>query len=216
MELFKQEACARLPGFLYSFNIADLKRRNSHLGFAVGDADIAALGGLLEKFASGEGGLVARTSGERWFLFLKDHREDRIRKLLDGYALKDAIRVGWQIVAEKDGRTRKDQRVVSTTIGRSVRCLYTEVMAPSDLNGAVAALEGNDYSLPINRPLRLADVAAIPRSRWRCIAQYPAADPACPFCGGRNFAWEGGDDTVYSGYGKCIDCGAEISISMAE
>jgi hypothetical protein len=147
---------------------------------------------------------------------LKESREDRIRKLLESYALKDAFLVGWQIVAEKDGKTQRNQRLVSTTMSRLVRCLYSEVFTPSGLEDAIAALEGNDYSLPVNRPLRLADVARMPRSEWRCVAQYPAEDPACPCCGGRNFAWEGGDDTVYSGYGKCIDCNAEISISMAE
>jgi hypothetical protein len=36
IETFRQEAGFRLPGVLYGFNIADLKRRNAYLGLRTG------------------------------------------------------------------------------------------------------------------------------------------------------------------------------------
>src|SRR6202008_3000776 len=40
---FQREAARFLPGYLYCFNIADLKRRNGHLGHGAGDKDIEEL-----------------------------------------------------------------------------------------------------------------------------------------------------------------------------
>src|SRR5437899_2884382 len=109
IDLFTQQALARLPGFLYSFNIADFKRRNGHLGHLVGDADIAELDRRLKEFASNDG-LVARTSGDRWFLLTRDNRTEEVGQLLAAYAREEPIEAGWEIIASRRGRTKSDRR----------------------------------------------------------------------------------------------------------
>jgi GGDEF domain-containing protein len=209
--LFKHEAALLLPSFLYSFNIADFKRRNSHLGHLVGDADIAEFEGLIATTAQADG-TAHRVSGDRWLMLSRSNANDRIQAVLDHYQLEQQFVSGWRIRAGRAGQKRVAEARIETVIRRAVRCLYTEVANEAALAPAIAALEKNDWALPVNRPQPLSAVPATPRQRWRCVDQYPEQDPACPFCGSQQFRWEDGDHCVYSGDGTCNGCGAEISI----
>jgi GGDEF domain-containing protein len=209
--LFEHAAASLLPGFLYCFNIADFKRRNSHLGHLVGDADIAELDSLITAEARADG-TAQRVSGDRWLMLSRSNANDRVQALLDRYQLAQQFVSGWRIWARRAGQERVAEAPMATMIRRAVRCLYTEVATEAELAPAVAALEKNDWALPVNRPQPLSEVPAMLRQRWRCVDQYPEQDPTCPFCAGQQFRWEDGDGCIYSGDGTCEDCGAEISI----
>ncbi len=209
--IFEREAAQRLPGFLYSFNIADLKRRNSHLGHQVGTADIREFDALVKAMATSDTA-VERVSGERWYLMTQHNATDRVQAMLDHYRRTEPFRAGWRVWACRNGIETTTHRAVTTRMMRAVRCLYTKVATPDDLTKAIDELADNDWNLPVNRPLLLAAVVALPRERWHCVADYPDELPCCAFCGGREFDWEDGDAAVYSGYGRCENCGADIAI----
>jgi hypothetical protein len=76
IDIFQQEAGFRLPGVLYSFNIADLKRRNAHLGFRTGDKDIEELDRLLTATQS-DAVLMARTQSNRWLMLTQQNENAR-------------------------------------------------------------------------------------------------------------------------------------------
>jgi GGDEF domain-containing protein len=209
--LFEQEAARFLPGVLYSFNIADLKRRNCHFGYRVGDADIAEFDGLIAATAQLDG-TAQRVGGDRWLMLSRANAADRIEALLAAYLKAEPLDSGWRIRASRDGEERLAKAPLPTVIRRAVRCLYTGVANQTELAPAIAALEENNWGIPVNRPYPLSQLAALPRERWRCVDQYPEQDPACPFCGGLQFAWTDGDDC--SSDGTCLGCGAEISVHM--
>ena len=211
-DAFAREAQAHLPGFLYSFNIADMKRRNGHLGFHQGDKDIVEFSEALCALAS-DTAIVARIAGDRWLMFSEKREHGRVQALLDAYRKSEQITAGWQIEASRNGRQRSDSMGVTTTIARAVRCLYCDVHSPGDLAHAMKAIAENDHSLPVGRPIALVDVPAMARDRWSCVAEYPAERPICPFCAGHEFAWEGGDGDIDTGYGRCEACDADISIT---
>lgn len=76
--LFVHEAALLLPGFLCCFNIADFKRRNSHLGHLVGDADIVELDGLIAAMARADG-TAQRIGGDRWLMLSRSRANDRVQ-----------------------------------------------------------------------------------------------------------------------------------------
>jgi GGDEF domain-containing protein len=205
----EREAARCLPGFLYSFNIADLKRRNCNLGHLVGDKDIEELDGLLQGLAC-DAAIVERSDGQRWFMLSRRNENSAVQAVLDRYQRTDRLSAGWQIEATRGGAERVDRQTVPTAISRGVRCLCTEIKSPAELTAAMTAMKENDYSLPVNRPLPLSTLPT--RKKWCCVAAYPGQDPACPFCQGHDFEWDGGDGSYYSGDGRCRSCGAEISI----
>jgi GGDEF domain-containing protein len=212
VDAFAREAQAHLPGVLYSFNIADLKRRNGHLGFDEGDKDIVELSQALSALVS-DTAIVAHVEGDRWLMFSETSEHARVQALLDAYRKSDPITAGWQIEASRNGRQRSDSLGVTTTIARGVRCLYCDVHSPGDLAHAMKAIAENDHSLPVDRPIALGEVPAMVRESWSCIAEYPADRPICPFCAGHEFAWEDGDGDIYMGYGRCEACDADIAIT---
>lgn len=208
---FQREAARCLPGFLYCFNIADLKRRNDHLGHRVGDKDIEELDRLLREFAS-DTAIVERTDGQRWFLLSRRNETRRVQAMLDRYKRTDRLCAGWQVDATRGGTQKSGRHTVPTEISRAVRCLCAQVGSPTELSAAMTTIEHSDYNLPVNRPLPLSTLATLPRASWRCVGAYPRQEPACPFCQGRDFEWEGGDGSYDPGDGTCRACGAQISI----
>lgn len=211
INVFRREARALCPGFLYSFNIADFKRRNLHLSYGVGDGDIVDLDRVLKALAS-DVTPVARVSGQRWFLFSRVDADRAVQSLLDNYKRSEKIWTGWQVDAERSGQRATRTWQVESEIRRAVRCLRAEVESPDALDAAIAAIEKDDYNLPVDRIVPLADVANIPRSAWQCVTRYPEAAPMCPFCSAHDFDCEGVDDSIYSGYGRCNACSANIDI----
>ncbi len=210
-DLFKAEADARCPGLLYSFNIADFKRRNLHLTYVVGDKDIGELDLALKSLAS-DTAVVSRTHGNRWFLFSARDESIRVRALLDAYRRCDKIWTGWRIDGEKSGERASHEHLVETAIQRAVRCLCARVESADALNDALSGIEKNNWNLPVNVIVPLDQVSAMARAPWTCVAHYPDRHPACPFCGGTEFECEGCDDPIYSGYGTCKSCSAAIDI----
>jgi hypothetical protein len=210
VEAFEREACRYLPGFLYSFNIADLKRRNAHLGHLEGDRDIAELDRLLATEAP-RTGLVARTHGQRWLMISREDATRRVRSMLDRYSRTDALVTGWSISAKggyEPGERRTETCVVPCEIERAVRCLYAEVATPEELSAAIVTIADNDYDLPVNEPVALDRISALPRTRCEGL-------PACPVCGRQNFEWHDGYDCIFSGDGRCKSC-SEISITQRD
>jgi GGDEF domain-containing protein len=210
LTLFEHKAASLLPGFLYSFNIADFKRRNCHLGHLVGDADIAEFDALIAA-AAGADGTAQRVGGDRWLMVSRSNADDRVTDLLERYQRAEPSVSGWRIRASRGGQERTARARLATVIRRAVRCLYTDVAREADLAPAIAALENNNWALPANRPCALSQLSALRREPWRCVDQYPEQAPACPFCGGQQFKWAGGDDC--NSDGACEGCGAEISIN---
>jgi hypothetical protein len=208
---FEHEAAPLLPGFLYHFNLADFKRRNSHLGHVVGDADIAEFEGLLAETAKIDG-TARRIGGDRWLMASRANANDRVAAMIERYRRADPFICGWRITGKRGNEQRGDELPLATTIRRSVRCLCTEVADPPALAPAIAALEANNWSLPIDTPHHLSALSSLPRERWCCVDEYPEKNPACPFCGGQKFEWYDGDMDVYSGDGFCKGCRAEVSI----
>ena len=207
--LFEQTAALLLPGFLYGFNIADFKRRNCHLGYSVGHAEIAELDGLIAAAARADG-TAQRVGGDRWLMLSRSNANERVRDIIHRYQRAEPFISGWRLRARRGGQERTAQAPLATVIKRAVRCLYTEVESQAGLAPAVAALEDNNWGLPVNLLHPLSQLSALPREPWRCVDQYPEQVPACPFCGSRQFEWIDGDDCVSDG--TCKDCGAEISI----
>jgi GGDEF domain-containing protein len=211
IDIFIQEASLRLPGVLYSFNIADLKRRNGHLGHLTGDEDIQDLDEMLVRLAP-PSALVARTHGDRWHMLTAREETAKIQAILDAYARDEAFSAGWEMRGLKDGVRKTLRKTVATTMRRAVRCLSVKADTPDALKAAIGEIGAKDYSLPVNRVLALSGIAAMTRESWRCVAKYPSA-PVCPFCGGADMDWTDGDDSVYSGDGVCEGCGAEVSLA---
>jgi len=207
--LFKQAAALLLPGFLYSFNIADFKRRNCHLGHRICDAEIAEFGELLAAAARPDA-VAQRVGGDRWFMVSRSNANDRVKGVLDCYRRAVPFVSGWTIKGRRGDEERTTETPLKTVLRRAVRCLYTEVASEGELAPAMAALEESNWSLPVDRPVALSQLAVKRREPWQCVDQYPKFDPACPFCGSRRFTWIDGDDC--SSDGICKECGAEISI----
>ena len=208
---FDQQAARCLPGFLYCFNIADLKRRNGHLGHLAGDQDIEELERLLKELACNTA-IVERADGERWFMLSRRNENNRVQAILDRYQRTDRFSAGWEVEATRGGTEKIGRQIIPSEIRRAVRCLYAEVTSPAEPTAAMTAVKDNDYSLPVNRPLFLGTLPTLALKRWQCVAAYPVQEPDCPFCRGRDFEWEGGDGSYYSGDGTCRACGADISI----
>jgi GGDEF domain-containing protein len=210
LTLFEHKAASLLPGFLYSFNIADFKRRNCHLGHVAGDADIAEFDALVAATARADG-TAQRVGGDRWLMVSRSNANDRVTNLLERYQRAEPFVSGWRLWASRSGQKRSAEARLATVIRRAVRCLYTYVASQAELAPAMAALENNNRVPPVNHPYALSELAALRRERWRCVDQYPEDAEACPFCGGQRFKWTDGDDC--NSDGTCEGCGAEISIN---
>src|ERR1700739_496164 len=105
VKLFELEAALLLPGFLYSFNIADFKRRNCHLGHRLGDADIAELDDLIAAAARPDG-TARRIGGDRWLLLSRSNANERVQDLLTRYQRAEPFTSGWRVRATRDGQER--------------------------------------------------------------------------------------------------------------
>lgn len=211
LDQFKLAVLDFLPGLLVCFNIADAKRRNCHLGHLVVDDDIAEFDRLV-RLSVGASGLAKRVQGAAWLTIYKTESLQPVSELLRSYHKKQGILVGWRSRGEKDGTKKAVHRTVAATIARSVRCLYTAVTTPQEVNKSIDELIGQCYGFPPNIPVRLSDLVNIQKSSWSCVDSYPAQAPFCPFCAARDFEWDDGDSGVYSGLGTCRSCGACVGI----
>jgi hypothetical protein len=145
--------------------------------------------------------------------FTAERQRVRFNELFaDRYQRTDRFSAGWEVEGTRGGTEKIGRQIIPTEMRRAVRCLYAEVKSPAELTAAMTAIKNNDYRLPVNQPLLLRTLSGLARESWHCVAAYPEQQPDCPFCRGRDFKWEGGDDSYYSGYGTCRACGAEISI----
>jgi hypothetical protein len=205
------EADFRLPGVLYSFNIADLKRRNAHLGFRTGDKDIEELDRLLTATQS-DAVLMARTQSNRWLMLTQQNENARVQAVLDRYKKTELFSAGWEIRALKSGQEKICRESVSAEIKRAVRCLYAPVKTRAALSEAIQQIDEGDHVLPVNRPLALSEISAAMRENGDCVFQYPEHSPECPYCGGWAFTWKDSNDCVLQTDGTCTGCGAKISV----
>jgi hypothetical protein len=89
--------------------VADLKRRNSHLGHVVGDADIAEFEGLIATTAQADG-TAHRVSGDRWLMLSRSNANDRIQAVLDHYQLAQQFVSGWRIRVAGPARSGSPRR----------------------------------------------------------------------------------------------------------
>ena len=211
LDAFVREASERLPGVLYSFNIADFKRRNVHLGYTLGDEDVAELNRLLAD-AGTKGAFGARTHGDRWFMLAPPDDRRTAWSILERFTRSEPFLVGWEARATKDGVERTRRETVPALMMRVLRCLYAPVTTREELDAAVAGICKNDYSLPVVRPIALSEIPDFERRPWRCVSRYPETRPSCPFCGAREIDSLEGDDAIYGDEGTCKGCGARIVV----
>jgi GGDEF domain-containing protein len=214
VDTFVRDAAARVPGTLYGFNIADFKRRNSHVGHTVGDEDVREIDRMLHALPDA---FVARTAGDHWLVLMGPSAGSlaAIVALLDAFARHERVTMGWEVRSKKDGAQKSLRDVIDAELHRAVRCLYADVGTPAELADAATRIENESWSLPVNRPIALSELATIERKRWQCVSRYPEKAPACAFCEQRDIDFHDGDGAIYSGDGTCRKCGASISISDA-
>lgn len=214
METFVQQVPLYCPGFLYRFNIADLKRRNCHLGHLIGDNDIRDFDQLLKAVAAKC--LVQRVEGDVWLLLSRGDETRLAQRVLDEYRRTEKIETGWQTDARNGDESAQNRRLVSSEIRRAARCLFAPVLNANKLPSLLEKLAEGNRAAPVDQVLPLRSVAQKASTDWSCVIRYPADLPDCPFCHGRDFAWEDGDMSVYSGSGTCKQCGAEVSITQID
>ncbi len=208
MDAFVERASALLPGVLYSFNIADFKRRNAHLGHTEGDTVIAMLEQLFRDLTPPDA-CVSRVGGDRWLMFTRGG-DGAVAQILERFARTEPFVSGWEMRATKDSEQRTGRGTVVAELRLALRCLRAEVDSPEQLLVAIAGVTKSDYSLPVSRPITLA--AEMKHERWQSVSDYPDAGPVCPFCGEHRVNWTDGDGGIYSGDGKCVGCGASLSL----
>jgi len=85
-----------------------------------------------------------------------------------------------------------------------------------DISGLIDRLLEHNDGFPPNTPFALSEVATMTKSRWHCVSDYPSESPFCPFCEGREFAWEDGGTGVSDASGKRQACGASVDIRGIE
>ena len=205
----------RFPSELVLCNLADTKRRNSHLGSDVVDRDISAFDALVRKLTKSESGeRWARVSGDEWLFFGADVQAFTQAALAE-YALTQPYRAGWRCHATKDGEEKSAIEVVTTSLSRSARFVGAVVSSRGEVASVAAGLEAGVGHAPVATFVRLEDLSPPAPPRWCCIAEYPTRAYYCPFCEGTAFEWTDGDSSVYSGDGTCKTCHAEVSFSDA-
>jgi GGDEF domain-containing protein len=213
-EAFVKDATARLPRALYAFNIADFKRRNMHLGHTVGDEDVREIDRMLRALPDA---LVARTSGDHWFVLMRPGEAARaaIVAIIDAFTRVEPVTMGWEARGTKDGVSKSRREVIGAELSRAVRCVYADVATHEELADAAARIEQDNWALPVGRLVALSEIPSLERRGWQCVSRYPEETPACAFCEHRAFDSDEGDGHVYSSGGACKKCGAKISIHDA-
>lgn len=201
-----------LPGLLAYFNIADAKRRNSHLGYMVLDEDIAEFHKLLTDSAD----VAVRNSGDSWLAFYKDESVLPIESILKAMHREQPISIGWKSEGYKGDEHKSIEQTVSSVIVRAFRCLYLPVKSMDDVDKAIEEFPKEYWSLPVSVAIPFEERSTFERKRWSCVTEYPVEDPSCPFCAGRQFDWEDGDSHPYKGYGTCKNCSAQVSMKGLE
>jgi len=215
LDEFKRDVPAYLPGMLVLFDLADAKRRNNHLGHLVVDDDIAEFDRLIQT-SVGASGLAKRVAGDKWLAIYQVGSLESVKALLIAYYRDQECLIGWRAAGQKEGVTKVVERTVRARIIRALRCLYSVATYSPDVNGLIEQLFEHNYSLPPNTPLSLSEAINTKKKPWACVTAYPSENPFCPFCEGRDFDWDDGDDSVYSGSGTCQNCGAEVDIRGIE
>jgi GGDEF domain-containing protein len=208
-EAFLREAAPRLPGLLVWLNLADLKRRNAHLGHAVGDADIAAVERLLSALSPARG-CWARVGGNTWCWVLPAGSEAAVRTLLDGVARAEAGVHGFEVTATRAETQVRSEQTTPATFLRAVRCLGAQVGAEAALTDALRELEAADFDVPVGRLVWLEEVGTLARVPFRSVVAPGLPAPACALCGG-DVAWRDGDGSVFDGSGVCVRCEARVT-----
>jgi len=205
----------RFPSEVVLVNLADTKRRNSHLGSLEVDGDIATFDALVSELTNrGRGERSARVSGDEWLFLGADGRAFALAALA-GYALTKPYCAGWSCRATKDGEQKTITELVTTSITRTARFVATAVPSRDALESLAARLADHIWQAPVATFVLLEDLPPPSPPRWECVATYPARAYYCPFCAGTAFEWTDGDGAVYSGDGVCTSCHAELSFKDA-
>ncbi len=213
---FKQAARSHLPGLLVMFNLADAKRRNCHLNHFTVDEDIERFDRLL-KSSVGDFGVAKRVSGVTWLATYPIGSINSVQQLLNTFEQQQNIRVGWRCTALKGADSKIVERTVQSTIVRGLRCIYSNVSSPEEMNLLIEELLSLKYSIQPNVAIQLSDHNEHVSTDWACVTNYPTENPTgCPFCEKSDIDWEEGDDTLYSGGGTCNNCSAYISIEAVD
>ena len=209
---FRNTIAAMLPGYVAVFNFADTQRRNCHLGHAKVDEDIEEFTELLRQ-AVGTTGYSLRIAGNEWLGFFAINAVEPIQQLLNDFYSEQEILTGWKSVGCKD-KVQKSERVTTEAkIARAMLCVYSYLERLEALDTTLEQLLKNAYGLPVSIPHNLQQITNSLRNRWQCVSQYPVGLPVCPFCRGDSFNWLDGDSSIYSAYGFCKTCGAEVEFS---
>lgn len=207
----------RFPSELVLCNLADTKRRNSHLGSLEVDEDIATFDALVSELTNFERGYrSARVGGDEW-LFLGANGRAFAESALSAYAVTKPYRAGWRCHATKDAEEKSVLAVTTTSITRTARFVGTVASSRGrgDLESLAARLADQIWQAPVAAFTLLEELTAPPSPRWQCVATYPSRAYYCPFCKGTTIDWTDGDGAVYSGDGICTSCSANLSFTDA-
>jgi hypothetical protein len=205
----------RYPSELVLCNLADTKRRNSHLGSVEVDEDIAAFDAIVSKLTElARGDRSRRVGGDEW-LFLGAGGRAFAEAALAGYARTQPYRAGWRCRATKSGEAKDVLEVVTTSIVRTARIAFAVASSAEDLEPLAARLADRIWQAPVGTLARLEELTEPTSPRWQCVADYPARSYYCPFCAGTDFEWTDGDSAVYSGDATCKACSALLAFTDA-
>jgi hypothetical protein len=205
----------RYPSELVLCNLADTKRRNSHLGSVEVDEDIATFDAIVSRLTDlARGDRSRRVGGDEW-LFLGAGGRAFAEAALAEYARTQPYRAGWRCRATRSGEERDVLEVVTTSIVRTARIALAVVPSAADLQPLAARLADGIWQAPVGMLARLEDLVQPASPRWQCVADYPARAYYCPFCAGTAFEWTDGDTAVYAGDATCNGCSAVLAFTDA-
>jgi GGDEF domain-containing protein len=184
----------RFPAFLLLANLADTKRRNSHLGIPVVDEDIRLFDELAgANLSSEERG--ARVGGDQWLLLAADPG-NLVEPIVSRYTSETPYRAGWRGVATRRGERREHDELISTTMTRAARFLTVKIATPLDVVSQAEQLDAQIGHYGVNRCYFLGEPQGRAATRWCCVGEYPESPGFCPFCRGASFNWIDGDSNV--------------------
>ena len=213
VKVLESLAATIVPGYMALFDIADFKRRNSHLGHTLGDQDIAAFEELVQEMLVG-GGAWRRVGGGKWCAIVATSHLSVLSDIVRAYAQETPHRAGWGCWAHgPDGAKRHDGEHSRVVVHRALRCGYLTLDDACHLRPRLETLDATVWQLPVNTTCAVEGQAwPVPSARWTCVDGPVPCDLYCPFCRGTEFTWTGGADDCAEG--RCLRCGADVNFTF--
>jgi GGDEF domain-containing protein len=197
---------------VYYANIADLKRRNLHLGVAQGDRDILELSELLKTKVIGAKGIVEQVGGAEWLFALPNNATNLAGEIVRDFHQQKNIQIGWRASAHKGTEEiAKSEEMIAATIFRSLRIGFLPVSAIKNIHDVE---EFANKTLKLDPDL-LTDLSALAgsesRKPWSCVNAV-VAELKCPTCKSQDLEFDEGTSNLLSA--TCRSCKALIEVEF--